>query len=198
MRILHVVTAFPRSRDDVISPWLVEMLKRLQARGHVVEVLTSGCKGGGGNVFAGIPVHRFRYFFARGEDLTHDEGVADRMQRSLRHKILPAFYVSAGLWAVWRLCRAQRYDIVHVHWPVPHALFGWVARRACGARMVTSWYGAELRWVKGSLPWLRPFVRWALAASDQVVAISSYTAREIGELSRVRVRVIPYTIGFAE
>src|SRR5882762_9478690 len=102
MRILHVVTAFPRSRDDVISPWLVEMLKRLQARGHVVEVLTSGCKGGGGNVFAGIPVHRFRYFFARGEDLTHDEGAADRMQRSLRHKVLPAFYVSAGLWAVWR------------------------------------------------------------------------------------------------
>jgi len=51
--------------------------------------------------------------------------------------------------------------------------------------------------VKGSLPWLRPFVRWALAASDQVVAISSYTAREIAELSAVQPRIIPYTIGFA-
>ena len=27
---------------------------------------------------------------------------------------------------------------MHVHWPVPHALFGWVARRACGARLVTT------------------------------------------------------------
>lgn len=198
MRILHVVTAFPRSGDDVISPWLVEMLKRLQARGHVVEVLTSAYKGGGGNEFAGIPVHRFRYFVARGEDLTHDEGVADRMQRSLRHKILPAFYVTAGLWAVWRLCRARRYDIVHVHWPVPHALFGWVARIACGARVVTTWYGIELRWVKRSLPLLKGFVAWALRMADQTVAISSATAREMASIAHVPVRVIPYSIGFPE
>jgi glycosyltransferase involved in cell wall biosynthesis len=111
---------------------------------------------------------------------------------------MPAFYVVCGLWAAWRLGRRERYDVVHVHWPVPHALFGWAVQRACGARMVTSWYGAELRWVKGSLPWLRPFVRWALAASDQVVAISSHTAREIAEFSKVQPRVIPYTIGFAE
>jgi len=198
MRILHVVTAFPRTRDDVISPWLVEMLKRLQARGHVVEVLTSAYKGGGGNEFAGIPVHRFRYFFARGEDLTHDEGVADRMQRSLRHKILPAFYVLAGLWATWRLTRSRHYDIVHVHWPVPHALFGWVARVAGGARVVSTWYGIELRWVKSSLPFLKGFVRWALRMADQTVAISSATAREMASIAPVPVRVIPYSIGFPE
>jgi glycosyltransferase involved in cell wall biosynthesis len=198
MRILHVVTAFPRSTDDVIVPWLVELLKHLQAAGHEVSVLTSAYKGGGNREFAGIPVHRFRYFPARWEDLTHEEAAPDRLRRSLRHRILPAFYVICGMWAAWRLGRRQRYDVVHVHWPVPHALFGWAVRRACGARLVTSWYGAELRWVKGSLPWLRPFIRWALAASDQVVAISSYTAREIAEVSNVQPRIIPYTIGFAE
>jgi glycosyltransferase involved in cell wall biosynthesis len=198
MRILHVITAFPRSADDVIVPWLVELLKHLRAAGHDVDVLTSAYKGGGNREFAGIPVHRFRYFPARWEDLTHEEAAPDRMRRSLRYRIMPAFYVVCGVWAAWRLGRRQRYDVVHVHWPVPHALFGWAVRRACGARMVTSWYGAELRWVKGSLPWLRPFVRWALATSDQVVAISSYTAHEIGELSNVQPRVIPYTIGFAE
>jgi len=198
MRILHVVTAFPRFPGDVISPWLVELLKRLQGRGHEIEVFTSAYKGGGGSEFAGIPVHRFRYFPARGEDLTHDEGAADRMGRSARHKILPAFYVAAGLWAIWRLCRARRYDIVHVHWPLPHALFGWVAQRACGARLVTTWYGIELRWVKSSLRFLKGFVRWALRISDQVVAISSATAREIASLAAVPVRVIPYGIGFPE
>ena len=198
MRILHVLTAFPRSTDDVIVPWLVELLRHLRAAGHDVEVLTSAYRGGGNREFAGIPVHRFRYFPARWEDLTHEEAAPDRMRRSWRYRIMPAFYVVCGVWAAWRLGRRQRYDVVHVHWPVPHALLGWVVRRACGARMVTSWYGVELRWVQGSLPWLRPFVRWALAASDQVVAISSYTAREIAELSDVQPRVIPYTIGFAE
>jgi glycosyltransferase involved in cell wall biosynthesis len=196
MRILHVLTAFPRSTDDVIVPWLVELLKHLRAAGHEVEVLTSAYKGGGNREFAGIPVHRFRYFPARWEDLTHDEAAPDRMRHSWRYRVMPVFYVVCGAWAAWRLGRRQRYDVVHVHWPVPHALFGWLIRRACGARLVTSWYGAELRLVKGPLPWLRPFVRWALGTSDQVVAISSHTAREIAAVSDIRPRVIPYTIGF--
>jgi glycosyltransferase involved in cell wall biosynthesis len=196
MRILHVVTAFPRATDDVIVPWLVELLKHLRAAGHDVDVLTSAYKGGGNRAFAGIPVHRFRYFPARWEDLTHEEAAPDRLRRSLRYRIMPLFYVLCGMWAAWRLAKRRRYDVVHVHWPVPHALFGWAVHRACGARIVTSWYGAELRWVKGSLPWLRRFVTWALAISDEVVAISSYTAREIAELSGVATRVIPYTVAF--
>jgi glycosyltransferase involved in cell wall biosynthesis len=200
MRILHVVTAFPRSRDDVIVPWLVELLKRLQAAGYEVEVLTSAYRGGGGESYEGIPVHRFRYFPARWEDLTHDEAASDRMRRSLLYRVLPLFYIVGGLWAIWRLARHRRFDIIHVHWPVPHVLFGWLARRASQgqARLVTSWYGVELRWVQSSLPWLRGFVRWALRTSDAVVAISSYTAREIARFAQVPVRVIPYTLGFPE
>jgi glycosyltransferase involved in cell wall biosynthesis len=200
MRVLHVVTAFPRSREDVIVPWLVELLKRLPAAGYDVEVFTSAYRGGGGDSYEGIRVHRFRYFFARWEDLTHDEAAPDRMRRSPLYRVLPLFYIAGGLWGIWRLARRERYDIVHVHWPVPHVLFGWVARRAGarGTRMVTTWYGAELRWVQSSLPMMRGFVRWALRTSDEVVAISSYTAREIGRFASVHVRVIPYTLGFTE
>src|SRR3989442_4001002 len=112
--------------------------------------------------------------------------------------MMPLFHVLGAVCAAWRLARRWRYDVVHVHWPLPHALFGWAARRACGARMVTSWYGVELRWVKSSLPWLKRFPGWALRASDQVVAISSATAREITNLVPLSVRVIPYTVGFPE
>jgi glycosyltransferase involved in cell wall biosynthesis len=200
MRVLHVVTAFPRSKDDVIVPWLVELLKRLPAAGYDVEVFTSAYRGGGGQSYEGIRVHRFRYFLARWEDLTHDEAAPDRMRRSLLYRVLPLFYIAGGLWGIWRLARRERFDIIHVHWPVPHVLFGWVARRASGkgTRLVTTWYGVELRWVQSSLPWLRGFVRWALRTSDAVVAISSYTAREIARFANVQVRVIPYTLGFPE
>jgi glycosyltransferase involved in cell wall biosynthesis len=194
------MTAFPRSKDDVIVPWLVALLKRLQAAGHEVEVFTSAYRGGGGDSSAGIPVHRFRYFPARWEDLTHDEATPDRMRRSLLYRVLPLFYVAGGLWAMWRLMRRRQYDIIHVHWPVPHVLFGWLGRRTSRgtARLVTSWYGVELRWVQSSLPWLRRFVRWALRTSNAVVAISSYTAREIARFANVPVHVIPYTLGFAD
>jgi glycosyltransferase involved in cell wall biosynthesis len=198
VRILHVVTAFPRHEGDVIAPWLVELLRRFRTAGHEVEVFCSAYRGGGGNEYAGIPVHRFRYFPSRWEDLTHDEATQDRMRRSWRHKLMPPFYVLGGMVAMWRLCRRRQYDIVHVHWPMPHALFGAVARATCGARLVTLWYGAELRWVQGSLRWMRWLVRWALRTSDQVVAISSYTAREVNRVADVPVKVIPYTVGLAD
>jgi len=198
MRVLHVVTAFPRGPGDIIAPWLIELLRRQRAAGLDVEVFAPAYRGGGNEEFEGIPVHRFRYFPARWEDLTHDQGTVDRVGQSIRYKLMAPFYVLAGMRAAWRLARRRHFDIVHVHWPVPHALFGWAARRGGGARLITLWYGIELRWVKGRLPWLKQFLKWALRTSDQVVAISSYTAREIAELVHVRVRVIPYGLGFAE
>src|SRR5207249_12072988 len=61
---------------------------------------------------------------------SHDESAADRMRRSLLYRLMPAPFVMAGMFAIWRLCRRERYDVVHVHWPVPLALWGWAARRA--------------------------------------------------------------------
>ena len=198
MRILHLVTGYPRSERDIIAPWLVELLKRLRAAGHDVEVFTSSYRGAGDHVFAGIPVHRFRYFFARWETLTHEESAPDRMRRSLLYRIMPAFFVLAGMVSIWRLCRRERYDVIHVHWPVPLALWGWAARLARRTALVVTFYGIELRWVKRSLPFLKGFVRRAARRADRVVAISSETAREIKELVDVPVEVIPYTTVIAE
>jgi len=196
MRILHLVTAFPRDERDIIAPWLVELIKRQRAAGHDAQVFTAAYHGSHDHVFAGIPVHRFRYFFSRWEALTHDESAADRMQRSLLYRLMPLPFVISGMIAVWRLCRRERYDVIHVHWPVPLALWGWAARRARRAAVVLTFYGIELRWVKRSLRLLKGFVRWACRRADRVVAISSETAREIRELVDVPVAVIPYTTPF--
>src|SRR6266699_4615753 len=193
MRILHVVTAFPRSPADVIVPWLVELLRRLRAAGHEVEVLTSSYRGMPDQVVAGIPVHRFQYFWRRWERLTHEEAAPDRMRRSLLYRLMPACFVLAGMAAAWRLCRRHRYDVIHVHWPLPLALFGWAAQRARPAALVTTFYGVELRWVKSGLPFLKGFLAWAARRSDRVVAISSYTAAEVRELVQLPIEVIPYT-----
>jgi glycosyltransferase involved in cell wall biosynthesis len=198
MRILHVVTAFPRSPEDVIVPWLVELLQRLRAAGHEVEVFTSSYRGMPDQLIGGIPVHRFRYFLRPWERLTHDEAAPDRMKRSLLYRTMAVAFVLAGMVAIWRLCRRERYDIIHIHWPFPLAVFGWAAQRARPARLVTTFYGVELRWVKTAMPLFRGFLRWAARRSDAVVAISSYTATELRELVDVPIEVIPYTTSLPE
>src|SRR5205814_10558403 len=104
MHILHVVTAFPRSPDDVIVPWLVELLKRLLAAGHEAEVFTSSYRGAPDQVVSGIPVHRVRYFPRRWERLTHEEAAPDRMKRSLLYRLMPALSLLRGMLTAWRPC----------------------------------------------------------------------------------------------
>lgn len=177
----------------MITPWLVELLKRLRASGIEVEVLTSAYKGSPDQLFEGIPVRRFRYFMRRWENLTHEETAPDRMRKSLLYKLLPFLFVGSGMLAAWRLARRERYDIVHVHWPLPLAALGWAASRAARAPTITLFYGVELRWVAGGMRLLRDFLRWAIRRSDAVVAISSYTAKEVRALEPREVEIIPYT-----
>src|SRR5688572_8253954 len=193
MRILHIVTAFPRYEGDPIAPWLVELLLRLRDRGHEVEVLASSYRGSGDGLHRGLRVHRFRYFPARWERLTHEETAPDRMRRSPLYAVMPLFFVMAGMRRAWQLARQSRFDVVHVHWPMPMALLGWAARRARPLPMITTFYGIELRWVQSRLPFLRWLVRWAARASAQAVAISTYTARELRKFVDVPIEVIPYT-----
>lgn len=193
VRILHIVTAFPRRANDPIAPWLVELLQRLRSRGHEIDVLASSYRGLGTQDYEGIRVHRFRYFFSRWERLTHEETAPDRMRRSPLYAIMPVFFLLNGMRRAWSLARQQRYDIVHVHWPMPMVLLGWAARRARATPMVTTFYGIELRWVQSRLPFLKWFVRWAARTSSQAVAISSYTARELRKFADVPIEVIPYS-----
>lgn len=196
VRILIISTAYPRYPDDPTAKWLVETIRRLAAEGYEFEVLTSAYRGGGNTSLDGIPIHRFRYFFARWERLTHEESAPDRMRRSMLYKLLPIPYLLSGTFAAWRLGRRGRFDIVHVHWPVPHALFGWAARAAAPRRpkIIDHFYSIELRWVRHSLRILSGFLRLAITSADRVVAISTSTAREIQAVAPVPVEVIPYAV----
>src|SRR5918992_1426713 len=197
MRILHIVTAFPRDANDPVAPWLVELLHRLRASGHEIDVLASSYRGMRDHDRDGMRVYRFRYFPARWERLTHEETAPDRMRRSPLYAVMPLFFLIAGMRRARQLAREHRYDIIHVHWPMPMALLGWAARRGHPAPMVTTFYGIELRWVQSRLPFLRWLVRWAARSSSQAVAISTYTARELRKFVDVPIEVIPYTAELA-
>lgn len=194
MRVVHVVTAFPRHEDDVITPWLVELLRRCRERGVEAEVLAPAYGGGGDHTVHGIPVHRFRYAPGAWETLTHDETTPDRVRSSPAHAALVPVYLAAGIVAAFRLGRRAAPDVVHVHWPMPHALFGAALRAGSGGRsaMVASYYAVEVNWVLHRLRWLRPLLRWSARSADAVTAISTATARKVQDVAGVTPTVIPF------
>ncbi|MCK4353366.1 glycosyltransferase family 4 protein [candidate division WOR-3 bacterium] len=192
MRILYIVTAFPRYESDVITPWLTETIKRIKSRGVEIDVFAPSYKGLANQRVYGIDVKRFRYFFSRWEDLTHDETTPDRLKRGLRFKMLVPFYLMGGVIEIIKLCKKEKYDIIHVHWVFPHMLFGWIGRKICGAKVVSSFYGVELKWVKKKMPFLKPFLKWSVKSSDSVTALSSYTIKEINKIAKREVWYIPF------
>ena len=199
LKVVHVVTAFPRHEGDMITPWLTELLRAQRARGIDASVLSPAYRGGGATEYLGIPVVRFRYAPRRLETLTHDETAPDRLRsRPWMAGLLPGFVVG-GLFAAWRVARS-RPDVVHVHWPAPNAIFGAAVRLLTGGRcvVVSSYYSAELRWIGQRLRPLVPFLRWTMRSADVTTANSSATAEVVRSFGGEAVRVVPSPAGLVK
>lgn len=192
MRALQIVTAYPRYEGDVITPWLGETLRALREHGIEPEVLAPAYRGGGDPVVGGVRVFRFRYAVPRYlETLTHEETTPDRLARRPAYALLVPAYVIAGCAAAARLQRGRRYDVVHVHWAVPHGPMGWAARAAGARALVTTFYGSELRWAQSRFKPSELFLK-AYCRRGTLVAISTATRRELARFTSRRVHVVPY------
>ncbi len=193
MNVLYIATLFPRHDRDVLNPWMIETVKRLRERGVFVTVYVPSWRGLGDHDYQGIPVRRFSYFPKRWEVLSHDETVPDQLRRNKLFVVPVAFYLLFGVLGLRRVLRERKYDLIHVHWPFPHGLFGWFASRWSGAPVVSQFHGVELRWVTRKLPVFKPFLRAVLRGSRLVIANSSDTRNEIERLGTAcRVEVVPY------
>lgn len=176
----------------MITPWLSETIHRLGARGVEVEVLAPSYRALGDQTVDGVRVHRFRYAPAPVEDLTHDETAPDRVRRRPAYLALVPGYVAAGSLAAARLARRGAFDLVHVHWPIPHGIMGLAAARAARVPLVSTFHGVELTWVSRQMPFLTPLLRSLIRRSDAVTANSSYTAAMIRAIHDRPVERIPF------
>lgn len=195
MRVIHVVTAFPRHPDDPITPWLLELVRRQREAGLEASVLAPAYRGGPDDSGLPVPVERFRYGPSFLETLTHDETVPDRLRRRPWWGLLVPAYLIGGVLAARRIgVSRDPPDVVHVHWPMPHAVIGAALRQASGGRtaLVCSYYSVEINWVRSRLRPLLTFLRWTAETADEVTAISSSTAAAVRTLVDRPVAIVPY------
>jgi glycosyltransferase involved in cell wall biosynthesis len=66
---------------------------------------------------------------------------------------------------------------------------------ACGAKLISSFYGAEIKLVR-KFPLLKIFLRWLLMKSDALTTISNYSASLIKEIlppsAESKIKIIPF------
>ncbi len=176
MKICHVVTAFQWSDSKVgIAPWLTEYFLKLKEKGAQVTVFAPSYKGLGDQTVLGLEVRRYRYFFSRWENLTHEETAPARLKKNPFYFLPAVCLVISSCVNMAKLCRRKKFDIIDVHWPFPLGIAGYIGARVCKGKLVLKFYSAELVFALRGPFFFKAILKLIIRKADLILAISSYT-----------------------
>lgn len=190
-KVLVIGSVYPRFHEDSEVPWLRTSVAHLKKAGVDVQVLAPAYKGLKSHKIDDIKVNRFRYAPASLEMLTHEEGAPSKMANKPWLQLLAIPYIISGFFRCIGLCRKWKPDVIHAHWPFPHAYIALGAAKLFRIPLVLNFHGAELLLIRKK-KWVRPLLKFAIGQAQAVFANSSFTAGKIKAIKNVNVEWSPY------
>ena len=191
MKVLVISSVYPRFQEDAEVPWLRTSIAHLKKAGAEIQVLAPAYKGLKSHDIDGTHVNRFRYAPASWEILTHEEGAPSKMASKPWLQLLAIPYIINGFFQCIRICRKWRPDVIHAHWPFPHAYIALGAAKLFKIPLVLNFHGAELLLIRKK-KWVKPLLKFAIGQAQAVFANSSFTAGKIKAIRNVDVEWSPY------
>jgi len=191
LSVLVLSSVYPRFHDDVEVPWLRDSLRELKRAGCCATVVAPSHRGIKSHVIDGISVHRFRYAPANLEILTHDEGAPSKIARNPFLQLLAIPYIISGSLKTLFLCLKLKPDVLHVHWPFPHAFMAYFAAFFHRRPVLLNFHGAELLLAKKK-KWIRPIMKMFIKKADSIMANSTFTANMVKGIYDRDVNVLTY------
>ncbi len=191
MKVLVIGSVYPRFQEDAEVPWLRTSIAHLKKADVEIQVLAPAYKGLKSHDIDGTHVNRFRYAPASWEILTHEEGAPSKMASKPWLQLLAIPYIINGFFQCIRICRKWRPDVIHAHWPFPHAYIALGAAKLFKIPLVLNFHGAELLLIRKK-KWVKPLLKFAIGQAQAVFANSSFTAGKIKALRNVDVEWSPY------
>lgn len=190
-KVLVIGSVYPRFPEDSEVPWLRASIAHLKSAGIQVQVLAPTYKGLKSHVIDGVKVNRFRYAPRDWEMLTHEEGAPSKMASKPWLQLLAIPYIISGFFRCIGLCRKFKPDVIHAHWPFPHAYIALGAAKLFRIPLVLNFHGAELLLIRKK-KWVRPLLKFAIGQAQAIFANSSFTAGKIKAIRNVKVEWSPY------
>ena len=190
-KVLVIGSVYPRFHEDAEVPWLRASIAHLKKAGLDIQVLAPAYKGLKSHEIDGVKVNRFRYAPASWEFLTHEEGAPSKMANKPWLQLLAIPYIISGFFKCIKICRKFKPDIIHAHWPFPHAYIALGAAKLFKIPLVLNFHGAELLLIRKK-KWVKPLLKFAIGQAQAVFANSSFTASKIKALRNVNVEWSPY------
>ena len=177
LNVLFLTSSYPRSQDDSASVFLRYMAEALASRGIALHVLAPADGAGETKIEGAVVVHQFQYFFSRLQKLAYGSGVVANLRRNPWLWLEVPFFVGAMAYALVRIIRRKRIDVIHAHWIVPQGIVGLIASGLFGIPLVTTAHGADAFALRGFLA--THLKRWVISRSDGWTANTRATSEAI-------------------
>ena len=183
MQALVMTSTFPRWANDVEPAFVFELSRRL-AREYDVTVLSPRTPGSQKQEnMSGLKVIRFPYFLNRFENLAMSGGgILNKLKSNPLYYLLIPFFLLGQLWAVVRLLRNERFDLIHAHWLIPQGFIAVLGIMLSGKKtpLICTSHGGDLFALKGK--WLQRIKHWVIDRSTALTVVSQAMKKTVVDM----------------
>lgn len=171
--ILVLTSTFPRWENDPEPAFVFELSRRLAAAYDVTVLAPRSPGSKAREIMAGLQVIRFPYFFRRWENLaTHSGGILSRLRANPLNYLLVPLFLVGQLWAVIRLLRRKRFELIHAHWLIPQGLVAAIGLTITRRKipLACTSHGGDLFAMRGAI--FQRLKRWVIDRNRALTAVS--------------------------
>lgn len=146
MKLLMVTSSYPKYEGDVTAPFIESIAASVAALGNEVHVLAPyHPELRRLSVEKGVHLHFFKYSPFKHLNIW---GYAEALEADVRVKgaifpLTPVVFISS-LWALLRLTRTIKFDVIHTHWVIPNGPVGAFVARLRRLPLIVSLHGSDI------------------------------------------------------
>jgi glycosyltransferase involved in cell wall biosynthesis len=196
MRICVVTHTFPRFKGDPVAPFMEDFCKGLAELKHDVYLLTPFDPKFKLKEKRSYKVKLYRYIYP---DSFHLMGYSRTLvgDQKLSHFVylLAPFMFIAQFFALLKLVRREKIDIISAHWIVPNGFIAALVSKITGVPLVITVPGSDMYMAKkNKISWLM-----ASFAANQAKVVASNSVRYLDEFPKIgikllKIKEIPYGV----
>ena len=200
MKIVMLTTSFPRTDDDYLARWILELSQELKKTGTISTIVVPHAAGlKKSDVIDGIEVHRFKYAPEKFEVIGYGNFLPHESTKSktktfilyIRNILLFIPFLISMFISTVHACKKEKPDVILSHWTFPAGLIGIYVAKLFGIKPILKIYGTDLVFLKRFK--LKLLGRHVMKNSSTIIANSQYTKNvgiEFG-ISPDKIEVIP-------
>lgn len=206
-RLLVVSSTYPSSADEKVPRFVQDQLEAFCSIDDKIriDVLAPHNQASRKNIYPSvhgrITEHRFSYSIPKTETLT-DRGIMPALASNKLNYLLLPLFMTAELFALYRLTKKTKPELIYVHWFTPQAINAYLVSKVTGIPFAFTTHAADVVvWKK--FGWLgRKIVTTVSKKASVITSVSTRTTEKLVSFfpadervaARKRVSIIPMGI----